>query len=310
MSEGTAPTSIDEEPSVEPHAGGVTRLLEVVWAAEDVSATMHFLCNGFDFEVIENDGDQVLLGAPGSDAGRIRVVPAEPPGSPLPQRTSAVWDPGPRLLGIYSRDLEATMSGLADLGAHTLPVVGYPYGAAQMHEAVARGLDGVWWTIPQVPEPPMTPQPSPALADPARRHSELHSAVIVADDHEAAVRFFVEGGGMHVVFDGVMEGEPFERLVGLPEGGTLRLAFLVGPDKAPGRLEIMSFPGHPGNSEAVRGRARQRVGIQRLVLGVRDLEATRARLVSAGATHDETDSRGLVGPSGVRLVLVEDVVAT
>ena len=294
---------------MQPHAGGVTRLLEVVWAAEDVSATVRFLRHGFDFEIVDSAGAEVLLGAPASDAGRIRVVPAERTEGPVPQRAPAVWDAGPRLLGIYSRDLEATMSGLADLGAHTLPVVGYAYGAAQMHEAVAQGPDGVWWTIPQVPAPPMTPQPSPALADPDRRHSELHSAVIVADDHESAVRFFVEGGGMQVVFDGVMEGEPFEQLVGLPRGGTLRLAFLVGPDKAPGRIEIMSFPGHSRDSEAVRSGLRERVGVQSLVLGVRDLSGTWARLQAAGGTPDESDPQMLIGPAGVRLVLVEDKVA-
>ncbi len=299
MREGTAAAERDVT-----QVGGVTRLMEAVWAAADVGATVRFLRDGFDFEQVDRVGEQVLLGAPGSDGGRIRVVPADLSTGVAPGEQPAVWDAGPRLLGIYSRDLDATVSRLADLGAHTLPVVDYAYGAARMREAVAQGPDGVWWTIPQVPAPPMSPQPSPALADADRRHSELHSAVIVADDHASAVRFFVEGGGMQVVFDGEMAGQAFEQLVGLPPGGTLRIAFLVGPDKAPGRIEVMSFPDHPGTL-----RVDEPLGIQSLVLGARDVSATRTRLLAAGGASDGTDPEVVIGPSGVRIVLVEDDVA-
>ena len=301
MTEGRAPEQADRDHPAETRVAGVTRLIEAVWAAEDVDATVRFLRKGFDLEAVDRVGAQVLLGAADSDAGRIRVVSADVSKGTLPDEPPAVWDAGPRLLGIYSRDLDATVCGLADLGAHTLPVVGYAYGAAQMREAVAQGPDGVWWTIPEVPAPPMSPQPSPALGDPDRRHSELHSAVIVTHDHAAAVRFFTEGGGMQVVFDGEMAGDPFERLVGLPPGGTLRLAFLVGPEKAPGRIEVMSFTGVPRTVQAQKP-----VGIQRLVLGARDVAATRAGLLAAGGMRDATDPAVIIGPSGVPIVLVED----
>lgn len=308
VGEGRAPRLTDQDHGGPAPVGSVTRLIEAVWAAVDVAATARFLREGFDLEDVDRgcelDGGQVLLGASGSDGGRIRVVPAVLLSGSSRSEPPAVWDPGPRLLGIYSRDLEATVSRLAGLGAHTRPVVGYAYGAAQMREAVARGPDGVWWTIPQVPVPPMSPQPSPALGDPGRRHSELHSAVVVADDHEAAVRFFVEGGGMEVVFDGEMAGEPFERLVGLPPGGSLRIAFLVGPDRAPARIEVMSFPTLPG--VPARRRSPEPLGIQRLVLGASDVAATRTSLVAAGGTLDATDPEVVVGPAGVRIVLVED----
>ena len=258
-----------------PSGPGFTRLLEAVVTSADADAAVAFYRDVFGFETVADDEAGELLAAAGSTGGRIRVLTVEADRT-LPAEPPAVWDLGPRLLGIYSRDLARTEAQAIEAGAHTLAPVTYGYGSAQMSEMVLRGPDGLWWTVPLVPEPPMTPQPSPALRDDAERtHSELHSAVLVVADHDAAVRFFVDGG-MSVVFDGEMTGPDFERLVGMPEGAALRLAFLVGPEKAPGRIEIMSFTG----VDAV-DRSGDPVGVRRL----QDRHPGRAR-------HRRADARG------------------
>ncbi|GLZ06546.1 hypothetical protein Acsp03_40120 [Actinomadura sp. NBRC 104412] len=139
----------------------------------------------------------------------------------------------------------------------------YPYGAATLSEFVALGADGVWWTIPRAGA---AHRPSPALERDARRlHGELHTAVLVPDDHDAAVAFFTGAGGLEVLFEGEMSGDPFDRMTGMPEGAALRLTFLVARGHPPARLEIMSFRG----VEAA-DRTASPLGLRRLVFASDD----------------------------------------
>jgi hypothetical protein len=210
---------------------------------------------------------------------------------------AAIWDTGPRLLGIYSRDLADTATGIDAAGGAARTPTTYPYGSASLSELVARGTDGVWWTIPLAV--PGAHRPSPALADPSRPHSELHTAVLVVESHEhdAAVRFF-EALGLHPIFVGTMTGEPFDQLVGMPADAALRLAFMAGADQAPARLEIMSFTGVPGVD-----RTTDAVGIRRLVFVVDDVAATIAVLEELGAERLADDA--FRGPVGVEIELVD-----
>lgn len=271
---------------------GLLNLREVVVASADVAAAATFYRKAFDFDDLECADTGILLGVSGSPGGRLRLVPA----TGAVATPAAVWDTGARLLGIYSRDMTATVDAIRSAGGEPREAVKYPYGTAFLTELVARGLDGVWWTIPLAES---GHQPSPALETDAERvHSELHSAVLVVDDHDAAVKFFV-AVGLRTLFDGTLAGDDFERLVGMPSGAALRIAFLVGPEQTPARLEIMSFEGIPG----IADRSKDPVGIQRLVFEVDDLAVTRAALIDAGAT--ELPNGNVRGPANVELELVE-----
>ncbi|HEY8533119.1 MAG TPA: FAD-dependent oxidoreductase [Micromonospora sp.] len=269
---------------------------EVVVASADVAAAVQFHRQAFGFEVLAgsvDSADGVLLGVPGSPSGRLRLVPA----SAAPTTPPNVWDPGPRLLGIYSRDLDATVEAIAAAGGAPRTPVTYAYGGGSLSELVARGADGVWWTIPKAVAG--AHRPSPALEGDAQRlHSELHTVVLVVDsqEHDAAVQFFTSAG-MRAIFDGTMAGAEFEELVGMPPGAQLRLAFLVGPDAAPARLEIMSFTGVP-----VTPRTAEPVGITRIVFAADDPSATRQALLAAGA--EDLGDGVLRGPVGVEIALV------
>ena len=269
---------------------------EVVVASADVAAAVRFHQEAFGLEVLAGStsaADGVLLGVPGAPSGRLRLVPA---GSPaLSAEPPAAWDPGARLLGIYSRDLSASVASIAAAGGAPRNPVTYPYKTATLSEMVALGADGIWWTIPQAVAG--AHRPSPALeSDPERLHSELHSVVLVVEDHDPAVRFFT-GAGMRVLFDGAMSGAEFEELVGMPSGAELRLAFLIGPDEAPARLEIMSFKGVPTTE-----RSRPATGIKRILFAADDPAATRQTLLAAGA--EDLGGGLLRGPAGVEIELV------
>lgn len=270
-------------------------LQEVVVASTDVAAATRFHREAFDLEVLEEVDGSVLLGVPGAPAGRLRLVPAT--GVPTDATPPEVWDLGGRLLGIYSHDLEATAAAMERAGGAPRRPVTYPYGAASLSELVGRGPDGVWWTIPLAV--PGAHRPSAAYdADPARLHSELHTAVLVVADHDAAVQFF-EAAGLSVLFDGAMSGAPFDDLVGMPVEAELRLAFMIGPESRAARLEIMSFTGVPSVD-----RSADPAGIRRLVFVASDVAAAREALLGAGA---EALEDGLLrGPVGVEIEIIAE----
>lgn len=268
---------------------------EAVVASRDVAAAARFHQQAFGFTTLEGDaaGGEVLLGVPGTPGGRLRLVTATGgTDAPDPQ----VWDLGPRLLGIYSHDLDATAALMAKAGGAPRTPVTYPYGTASLSELVGRGTDGVWWTIPKAV--PGAHRPSAAYAaEPQRLHSELHSAVLVVDDHDAAKAFF-EAGGLVTAFDGSMSGSPFDELVGMPAEASLRLAFMVGPDQQAARFEVMSFTG-----VATADRTGDSVGIRRLVFVADDPAGTVDALVAAGG--EQLDEDVVRGPVGVEIQVTE-----
>lgn len=260
-------------------------------ACHNLDEAVAFHASALGFAEVEHGDGWALLAMAGAPSGRLRLI--EVPGAapePMPQ----VWDVGPRLLGIYSRDLAATSAGLIAGGGTCGSFVTYPYKDRTMTEVLGYGRDGVWWTVPQAI--PGLHRPSDALTTSDSVHSELHSAVLVVDDHGAALDFFL-AGGMEIIFDGYMSGPTFRDL-GVPEGASMRLAFLTGPGHLPARLEIMSFVGAPRTD-----RSGDRLGLKKLVFACDDAEATRAALVDAGAQQLEDGE--LLGPVGIRLQLVD-----
>lgn len=267
---------------------------EVTVGSHDVLAAARFHERALGLEPLAGptaDGE-VLLGVPGSPGGRLRLTPVGPAAAGW--EPPEVWDLGGRLLGIYSHDLDQTAAAMAAAGGAPRRPVTYPYGTASLSELVGRGTDGVWWTVPLAV--PGAHRPSPAFAaDPARPHSELHSAVlVVADqDHDATVAFFT-AAGLTAAFDGAMSGAPFDELVGMPAQASLRLTFLMGPDQEAARMEVMSFRGVP-----VRDRSAEAAGIRRLVFAAADPRASYEALVAAGANPVAPGT--VRGPVGVEI---------
>ena len=267
---------------------------EVVIHVVDIEASAKFYIGAFDLQMLVNDGDSILLGVLNSPTGKIRLREVRAREGVAPQ----VWDLGPRLLGLYSRDLTSTLKRIEEAGGKPRPLVTYPYGGGEMREAIALGSDHVWWTLPEVgADGPR--QSSPALEqNPARQHGELHTVVLVVEDVDQAINFFRDAGGMTLLFDGVMQGEVFEEMIGFPSGASLRIAFLAGPDKAPARIEFMSFEGVE-RSENLK----ENVGIRRIVMNTSDLEATLAKFTELECRI--ISENVIEGPAGIEVELRE-----
>lgn len=271
------------------------REAEVV--CEDLQASVDFHCRTFGFEVREQTDAQALLGAPGAPSGQLRLVQGA---AGLTQDPPKMWDRGPRLLGMYSRELEETARLLRENGGKSGPLASYGYGDRTMTEIAGYGRDGVYWTVPWAR--PGLHRPSAAYeADVERVHSELHTAVLlVTEEEHADVVAFFQAGGLGVVFNGSLVGEEIEKLCDLPAGGGLHIAFMSGPEHLPARLEIMSVLNVPGDD-----RSSDPIGLRRLRYVCDDVEQTRAVLVAAGA--EPLQDGALLGPVGVEIELVPEL---
>lgn len=262
---------------------------EVAVLSRDVERALGFCRGAFGWETLARGASGALAGVPGAAHGRVRFVaaPADP-GLPAP----LPWEPGPRLLGVYSRNLEKTREAVAAAGGGAGPIVEYAIHKP-MRELLASGPDDLFWTIPEA----VLPLPSPALeGDPGRLHGELHSAVLVVPDVDAALGLFEGAGGMKVLFDGELGGEPFERMLGLPRGARFRIAVLAAPGLGPARLELIRFSGVPG--APARERA---IGLRRLGFAVEHPAGASAALERAGARP--VGPGLLVGPAGIEIEL-------
>ena len=263
-------------------------IVEAVVSCRDLDATANFNKTVFGLEILERTPDGVLMGVPGSPGGRLRLVPGA--GQPAP--VANLWDIGPRLLGIYSRDLVRTVAAVEGAGGRALPVASYPYAGATMREVVICDPDGLFWTVPEVGA---AHRPSPALeSDTTRLHSELHSAVLIPSDHDAALSLFT-AGGLVVAFDGEFSGEPFVTMTGMPADAALRLSFLTAADQGPARFELMSFRGVPSED-----RSTDPHGLREVVFACDDVPATTELLLAAGAVEN---ADALAAPDGLKLRL-------
>ena len=272
-------------------------VIEVRVGVQDISQAINFYQNVFGFEVLESHLDHALVGVAHSPLGRIRLL--QRPG--LERKQPKLWTVGPRLLGMYSRDLAATLQRFEAAGGDVRPKVSYPYGPGLMTEAVASDINGVWWTMPQIGADGVR-QPSPALEiDSVRENGELHTVVTVVNNVDEGIRFYRDAGGMTLLFDGEMSGEVFEEMTGMPKGASLRLAFLVGPDKAPARIELMSFSGIGEVDEPTTPPG----GIESIQMRVDNVDKSAKSFVEHGFTVGrEGPGAFVIGPAGLLIELI------
>jgi len=263
-------------------------VLEVTVASRDLERQRRFCQEAFQFETLARDATSVLLGVPGSERGRLRLVPARAdPGLPPPD----VRETGARVLGVYSRDVPRTHQLVTAAGVAPRPYTSFEVpGVGSYTEGSVHAFDDLIWFYPC----PSRPLPSPALAgDPARIHGELHYVALTVPEVAPALEFFAGGGGMKVILDEKIAETWACDLIGVPHGTKIHMVCLAGEDAAPIRLMLTAFSG------TQPPRARE-VGIRRISFSA-DPAAIQDRLVRAGA---QSLGAGLLrGPAGVEIEL-------
>jgi catechol 2,3-dioxygenase-like lactoylglutathione lyase family enzyme len=140
----------------------------------------------------------------------------------------------------------------------------------------------------------------------------MDNVLIVVDDLEAAIAFFVELG-MELEGQTTVEGEWVDRIIGL-EGSRSDIATMRTPD-GHGRLELDKFHTPPAvRAEPVNAPVNT-LGIRRIMFAVDDIEDVLARLQTLGAeligeVVQYGDSYRLCyvrGPEGLIIALAEEL---
>jgi catechol 2,3-dioxygenase-like lactoylglutathione lyase family enzyme len=140
----------------------------------------------------------------------------------------------------------------------------------------------------------------------------MDNVLIVVDDLEAAIAFFVELG-MELEGQMTVEGPSVDRVIGL-EGSRSNIAMMRTPD-GHGRIELDKFQTPPAISVEPRDAPVNTHGIRRIMFAVDDIEEVLSRLLTHGAelvgeVVEYEDSYRLCyvrGPEGIIVALAEEL---
>lgn len=256
-------------------------IVEVTVVCSDVAATERLLCTAFDWTSVAGDSGMVVT-VEGQSAPRIRLVPGECGSLPEPASEPEPWEPGLRMLSVYSRDPAETAARVAACGGRPGPVYTWEaFPGVLYSDCIARGTDGLFLVFPRSARP----LPSPAFSqDPNRLHGELHNVTLTVPDFYAAIRFFCDAGGMDLILEKVVAPGPddqpeLKKMVGLPQESIYYVALLGTPDRHPARLEINAYQGVPEIPPTQREH-----GLKRITFSVPFPPAAAAALLAGGAS--------------------------
>jgi catechol 2,3-dioxygenase-like lactoylglutathione lyase family enzyme len=140
----------------------------------------------------------------------------------------------------------------------------------------------------------------------------MDNVLIVVDDLEAAIAFFVELG-MELEGQMTVEGPSVDKVVGL-EGSRSDIAMMRTPD-GHGRLELDKFHTPTAVRSDPEDAPVNTLGIRRIMFAVDDIEAVLSRLQAKGAelmgeVVQYEDSYRLCyvrGPEGIMIALAEEL---
>ncbi|MEI6666664.1 MAG: hypothetical protein WCP29_00810 [Acidobacteriota bacterium] len=227
---------------------------------------------------------QVVMAPPGAPRGWLTIVET-PNEGPHP----GPYDNGPHAIDLYSRDVNQS-AALADAaGSPSGPVVRYQMGPFDVREVKTVGPDHLVSVFIEV----QRRRPSVLDADPARLHSEVHSAVWTVDRIDDVLPFWTEQAGLTLLLDATAREPEVGRFMGLPRLDTpVRLVVLADHTSAPIRLEFVEFPEESGgafDTWPLRG------GLHAIALGVDRLDV--AMTAMPGARFGPVTMRPC-GPSG------------
>jgi catechol 2,3-dioxygenase-like lactoylglutathione lyase family enzyme len=143
----------------------------------------------------------------------------------------------------------------------------------------------------------------------------LDNVLLVVDDLEAAIAFFVELG-LELEGETTVEGKGVDRVVGL-DGVRSDIAMLRTPD-GHGRLELDRFHTPPAVRAEPIDAPVNTLGIRRIMFTVDDIEDVLARLQTLGAEligevvryEDSYRLCYVRGPEGIMLALAEELRGT
>jgi catechol 2,3-dioxygenase-like lactoylglutathione lyase family enzyme len=195
--------------------------------------------DGNDHGHIAEGARAVVLAAPGTDSGRLRIL--EHPDATHRRRPQGT-DIGLFDLDIYARDLDAFYSQSADDLTWVTPP-----GEWSITNTPVRLTQGLLLAPDNVNLVPVQAGPNATWlnawkAHPALPFSEVSSAIAIVADMDASIRFWADGLGFDLIGDFQLAHPFLDQLLTLRPGTSFRMAILAAGDQT-ARVELIHVPG-------------------------------------------------------------------
>ena len=220
----------------------------------------------------------LLLQKPGIDGGGIRLLQFNPLSDVVARQGAAAWDTGAvKILDLIVND-HARATALFDAhGFSWRSPAPNRYALPDGSETLERHIetdDGVIIGVPQVfgqPRSKWVAAPDSSL------FSEATNSSFLVNDFASSLHFYRDVLGLTVMEDLSITSEELQKLIGLPEPVTLRMAFLQNPTTLAGKVGLLNYSGITGKSLSHRACPPHRGAIM-LTFETDDLEGLESRL--------------------------------
>ena len=225
----------------------------------------------------------LLLQKPGIEGGGVRLLQFAPESGVVAREGAEAWDTGAvKILDLIVND-HARATELFDArGFRWRSPAPNRYALPDGSETLERHIetdDGVILGVPQVfgqPRAKWVAAPDSSL------FSEATNSSFLVNDFAASLHFYRDVLGLRVMADLSITSEELQKLIGLPEPVTLRMAFLQGPDTLAGKVGLLNYSGITGRSISRRACPPHRGAIM-LTFQTDDIDELERRLRGGGA---------------------------
>jgi catechol 2,3-dioxygenase-like lactoylglutathione lyase family enzyme len=243
---------------------------------------------------------QTVLSVDGATSGHIVLVDTtEEPVSVGP------WDRGPHAIDLYTVDMARSLAAAADAGGRVKGHMRYEFGTMALEEGKSIGPDGTVVVFIQNSKR----RPSVLDAAPERLHSEVHSVVNIVASVDAARRSWIDGAGLDLLGDAVIDSPGLADLMELPKVVAARMGLFCDAEVAPIRFEVLEFVGLDASEGRDLDQWPLKPGLPMVRFTVADLAAEQQALEAAGFVFGEIVATGTgsavcaTDPSGLRFQL-------
>ncbi|GEM_PF-686911 len=243
------------------------------------------------------DVNVALLRHVASDYGKLKLL--EFPGdSRQPIRNpNRVADVGLFDIDLMVTDIEACVKYMIERGARPGPCgpVRYSLGDVPVAEALVYGPDGEAIVLIERLAAPA----AAAAGQTGFRYSEIATSAQIVAHLETSMAFYRDVLGLTLYRQAELREPQVEVMLGLPAGQPLRLAIFTAGESLSGKIELVDFPGLPGENRSTLAHP-PNLGFFMYSFLVDDLDALYQRLVEAKITISCAPRRVDFGPEGVQ----------
>jgi catechol 2,3-dioxygenase-like lactoylglutathione lyase family enzyme len=181
--------------------------------------------------------DQLLLGTPGADTGRLHFVQFKSPAAAV-RADAAPTDLGAKNIDVNCVDMPVRVEELGTAGYSFRSAIGdYEIDGIRAREVQLPAHDALNVVLIEVLSKGFEVQYT------AQGYAALTSFVVIVPDVEREQKFYKNLFGMEDILVHELSGAAVEMAAGLPKGTVLDLRLLGSPDNLFGRMELIEYIG-------------------------------------------------------------------